>query len=76
MTIGRKIPDTKWVWGYDARRTEAVVVERVRELAATLTDRRIAEQLNQERSRPAEGRYIQDQRSIGFAILAEYNILF
>jgi DNA invertase Pin-like site-specific DNA recombinase len=50
----REIPYTKWVRGYDARRTEAVVVERVRELAATLTDRRIAEQLNREGSRRGE----------------------
>jgi DNA invertase Pin-like site-specific DNA recombinase len=41
---------TKWVRGYDARRTEAVVVERVRELAATLTDRQIAERLNRQES--------------------------
>jgi DNA invertase Pin-like site-specific DNA recombinase len=50
-----EIPYTKGVRGYDARRTEAVVVERVRELAATLTDRRIAEQLNREGSRRGDG---------------------
>ena len=49
-----EIPYTKWVRGYDARRTEAVVVERVRELAATLTDRQIAERLNREGSRRGE----------------------
>ena len=50
-----EVPYTKWVRGYDARRAEAAVVERVRELAATLTDRRIAEQLNREGSRRGDG---------------------
>jgi DNA invertase Pin-like site-specific DNA recombinase len=43
-----EVPYVKWVRGYDPRGTQAAVVERVRELAATLTDRRIAEQLNRE----------------------------
>ena len=53
-----EIPYTKWVRGYDARRTEGTVVARVRELAETLTDRQIAKQLNKEGlGRGTEGGY-------------------